>query len=82
MTHYSTALVILFIAFYSYAGEEEQEIEKISIYGQTPISPHGNEYYLLGSVQQIDSTTIILMMSKVIHFNLMFSTEGLQHHHY
>lgn len=58
MNRYNTALFLLFIGFYSYGEEEEQTIEKISIHGQTPISPHGNEYYLLGSVQKIDSDTI------------------------
>ncbi len=56
MNRFSTVILFLFIGFYAY-GEEEQ-IEKISIHGQTPISPHGNEYYLLGTVQKIDSATL------------------------
>lgn len=55
MNRFSTATLLLFLGFYAYGEEEEQQIEKIAIHGQTPISPHGNEYYLLGSVQQIDS---------------------------
>lgn len=58
MSRFSTAAFLLFVGFYAYGEQEEQQIEKISILGQTPISPHGNEYYLLGSVQQIDSDTL------------------------
>lgn len=56
MKHFSTTLFLLLLGTFVYA--EEDKIEKISIHGQTPISPHGNEYYLLGTVQQIDSDTI------------------------
>lgn len=56
MNRFRTVILFLFIGFYAY-GEEDQ-IEKISIHGQTPISPHGNEYYLLGTVQKIDSDTL------------------------
>ncbi len=58
MKHFSSIVFLLSVGFYAYGEQGEQQIEKISIHGQTPISPHGNEYYLLGSVQQIDSDTI------------------------
>ncbi len=49
---------LLFVSCCAYGEEEEQQIEKITIIGQTPISPHGDEHYLLGSVQKIDSKTL------------------------
>jgi len=55
---FNTTVFIIFIGFNSYGAEEVHQIEKISIHGQTPISPHGNEYYTLGTVQQIDSDII------------------------
>lgn len=58
MKRFSTTVFLLSVGFYAYGEQEEQQIEKISIHGQTPISPHGDEYYLLGSVQQIDSDTL------------------------
>jgi len=58
MKHFSSIVFLLSIGFYAYGKQGEQQIEKISIHGQTPISPHGNEYYLLGTVQQINSDTI------------------------
>lgn len=56
MNRFSAVAFLLFVGFYAYG--EEQQIEKISIHGQTPISPHGNESYLLGSVQKINSDTL------------------------
>lgn len=56
MNRFSATVFLLTIGFNTY-GKEEQ-IEKISVHGQTPISPHGNENYLLGSVQKIDSATL------------------------
>ena len=58
MKLFNTTVFIIFIGFNSYGAEEVHQIEKISIHGQTPISPHGNEYYTLGTVQQIDSDII------------------------
>ncbi len=58
MNRLNTAVFILLVGFNAYGEDETNQIEKISIHGQTPISPHGNEYYLLGTVQQIDSDTI------------------------
>lgn len=55
MKRFSTTFFLLSVGFYAYGEQEEKQIEKILIHGQTPISPHGNEYYLLGSVQKIDS---------------------------
>lgn len=58
MNRYSVFFLFLFLGFYSYGKDEEKAIEKISVHGQTPISPQGNESYLLGSVQQIESDTL------------------------
>ena len=58
MNRYSVFFLFLFLGFYSYGKDEEKSIEKILVHGQTPISPQGNESYLLGSVQQIESDTL------------------------
>ena len=50
---------VAFVSFLSvgFNAYGEEEIEKISIHGQTPLSSHGNEDYLLGSLQKINSDT-------------------------
>jgi outer membrane receptor protein involved in Fe transport len=58
MNHFRTATLFFYIGFYAYAEEAEQQFEKISIHGHPPISTNDNEYYLLGSIQQIDSATL------------------------
>jgi len=58
MNRYSIVIFLLFISCFAYGEEEEQSVEKITIIGHTPLSPHGNDNYLLGSVQKIDDKAL------------------------
>lgn len=55
MNKFNNMIFFAFIGFFAFGEESDQVIERIYVHGQTPISPHGNENYLLGTVQKIES---------------------------